>query len=245
MADRPMLEKLVKQNDVWLSRKDVLHGIKKYDVSSKKIRIVTDCGEMITVNNSRRSSSARSLRNSKYGKVCKHCKLSEERINKFVSKDFYDLSGTYAEPQQKKSAPKKVEKKSISRPVSIPISAERSAATAQPAGSNQTKEPVLKEPVLKESVLKESVSKESVSKESVSKESVSKESVSKESVSKESVSMPAKEKFSPSQKKRLETLMVSDEYDLDNPDLLPEFSELEAELTARRKQELRGIYENS
>ena len=240
MADRPTLEKLVKQNDVWLSRKDVLHGIKKYDVSSKKIRIVTDCGEMITVNNSRRSSSARSLRNSKYGKVCKHCKLSEERINRFVSKNFYDPTITYVEPQQKKSAPKKVEKKSTARPVSVPSSAEWPATAAQPTGSNQTKEPVSKEPVSMEFV-----STESIPKESVSTESIPKESVPKESMSKESVSMPAKEKFSPSQKKRLEALMVSDEYDLDNPDLLPEFAALEAELTARRKQELCDIYENS
>jgi len=39
--------------------------------------------------------------------------------------------------------------------------------------------------------------------------------------------------------------MISDEYDLDGSDPLPEFAELEAELTARRKQELRDIYENS
>lgn len=203
MADRPMLERLVKLNDVWLSRKDVLHGIRKYDVSAKKIRIITDCGEVITVNNSRRSASARALRNSKYRKVCKHCKLSEERINKFVSKDFYDPGITYVEPQTKKSAPKKVEKKSTARPVPVPVSSQRPTAAVSSAPSvppHQTKEPV---PV------------------------------------------SAKEKFSLSQKKRLETLLVSDEYDLDNPDSLPDFAELESELVTRRKRELRDIYENS
>jgi len=234
MADRPILEKLVKQNDVWLSRNDVLHGIKKYDVSSKKIRIVTDCGETITVNNSRRSSSARSLRNSKYGKVCKHCKLSEERINKFVSKDFYDPAITYVEPQQKKSAPKKVEKKSIARPISIPVSAEWPAA-AQTAAA---------QPAAAQTAAAQTAAAQSAAAQTAAAQTAAAQ-LADSNITKEPVSMSAKEKFSPSQKKRLETLMVSDEYDLDNPDLLPEFAELEAELTARRKKEFCGIYENS
>ena len=224
MADRPTLEKLIKLNDVWLSRNDVLHGIKKYDVSSQKIRILTDCGDTIIVNNSKRSSSARSLRNSKYGKVCKRCKLSEERINKFVSKDFYDPSVTYVEPQQKKSVPKKVEKKSVSRPASIPISAEQPAAAQPPLAAAQPPLAAAQPPLAAAQFSRSSADPDQT---------------------KEPVSMSSKEKFSPSQRKRLETLMISDEYDLDGSDPLPEFAELEAELTARRKQELRDIYENS
>ena len=193
MADKPTLEKLVKLNDVWLSRKDVLHGIQKYDVSAKKIRVFTDCGEVITVNNSRHSASARALRNSKYRKVCKHCKLSDERINRFVSKNFYDPAITYVEPPAKKSMPKKVEKKSAIRPISV-------QPVPSPVSSNQPKE---------------------------------------------AISMTSKNKFSPSQKKRLEALMVADEYDLEKSESLPEFEELEAELLTRRKKELCEIYENS
>ncbi|MCL2863039.1 MAG: pyrrolysine--tRNA(Pyl) ligase [Methanimicrococcus sp.] len=227
MADRPSLERLVKLNDVWLSRKDILHGVKKCDVSSQKIRITTDCGEVITASNSRRSSSARSLRNSKYGKVCKHCKLSEERVGKFVSKNFSDPSITYVEPQQKKSAPKKVEKKSTSRPVSVPASIPVSAP---------------------QSVSSQPVSPQSVSSQSVSVQPASSQPVPAQSAinqTKEPVPVSAKEKFSPSQRKRLEALMTHDEYDLENPEMLQAFAELEAELTARRKQELREIYENS
>ena len=200
MADRPMLERLVKLNDVWLSRKDVLHGIQKYDVSTKKIRITTDCGEIITVNNSRRSSSARSLRNSKYRKVCKHCKLSEERINRFVAKDFYDPGITYVEAPVKKSAPKKVLKKGMT--------AQTQSAEASPAAVS-AESPAIK--------------------------------------TEESASMPVnekKEKFSPSQKKRLEALMVADEIDL-NDSNLSDYATLEADLTAQRKAELRDIYANS
>jgi len=200
MADRPMLERLVKLNDVWLSRKDVLHGIQKYDVSTKKIRITTDCGEIITVNNSRRSASARSLRNSKYRKVCKHCKLSEERINRFVAKDFYDPGITYVEAPVKKSAPKKVLKKGMT--------AQTQSAEASPAAVS-AESPAIK--------------------------------------TEESASMPVnekKEKFSPSQKKRLEALMVADEIDL-NDSNLSDYATLEADLTAQRKAELRDIYANS
>lgn len=199
MADRPTLERLVKLNDVWLSRKDVLHGIKKYDVSSRKIRIHTDCGEVITVNNSRRSASARSLRNSKYRKVCKLCKLSDERINRFVAKDFYDPGITYVEAPVKKSAPKKVLKKGMAEAAAAqPVSAAAAPGTQQSASPE----------------------------------------------SEESVTVSAKENFSPSQRKRLEALLVSDEINLDDPNL-PPFEELEADLVAKRKAELIDIYENS
>jgi pyrrolysyl-tRNA synthetase, C-terminal region len=53
-----------------------------------------------------------------------------------------------------------------------------------------------------------------------------------------------KNKLSPSQKKRLEALLVADEYDLES-DSLPEFEKLEKELVALRKKELCDIYENS
>jgi len=88
MADTPTLETLVRLNTVWLSRKDILHGVKKYEVFGNKIYITTDCGHTIIARNSRRSASARGLRNSKYRKACPYCNLSKERIQKFVSKKF-------------------------------------------------------------------------------------------------------------------------------------------------------------
>ena len=88
MSVKPTLEKLVKLNTVWLTRKDILHGVKKYEIVGNKIHVTTDCGQLIVVKNSRRGASARSLRNSKYRTVCKHCKLSNERIQRFVFKKF-------------------------------------------------------------------------------------------------------------------------------------------------------------
>ena len=91
MTEKPTLEKLVKFSTVWISRKRVLHGVKKYDVSGGKIRILTDCGEMITVNNSKCSASARILPSTRYKKSCPNCKLSNDRIKKFTSKDWHTL----------------------------------------------------------------------------------------------------------------------------------------------------------
>jgi pyrrolysyl-tRNA synthetase, N-terminal region len=88
MSVKPTLERLVKLNTVWLSRKDILHGVKKYEVIGNKIHVTTDCGEVIVVNNSRRGVAARSLRKSKHRTVCKSCNLSDERIKRFVFKTF-------------------------------------------------------------------------------------------------------------------------------------------------------------
>lgn len=115
--ERPSIEKLVKQNGVWLSRKDVLHGVKDVGVSHRKVRIEMDCGDVVIVNNSRRSASARALRNSKYRKICKRCKLEDERIRRFVEKDFH----TPLVPAERKiQKPKKVGKKTTATPIRMP-----------------------------------------------------------------------------------------------------------------------------
>ncbi|MCL2142145.1 MAG: pyrrolysine--tRNA(Pyl) ligase [Methanimicrococcus sp.] len=228
--DRPVLEKLIKQNDVWLSRKDVLHGIQRYETSQRKIRIYTDCGEVIVANNSRRSASARSLRNSKYKKVCKKCKLSEERINRFVTKNFNDLGITYVDVDaSKKSVSKKVGKKATANIIPTPIS---SMATSEP-------------PVL-EAVPNIVTEKNTVEKNTAEKNTAEKNTTKKNTTEKKTAeTKPMSVKYSPSQKKRLESLLISDEFDLENDDSLPSFEELESLLVTRRKQELCDIYANS
>ena len=86
--ERKPLDLLIDTNGVWLSRNGLLHGVKNFEVSRNHIHITTDCGSRFTVRNSRRSRSARALRNNKYRKACKNCKLSDERITRFVTKDF-------------------------------------------------------------------------------------------------------------------------------------------------------------
>ncbi len=82
------LEKLIKLNNTWVSRTYILHGIQKYDISMKKIKIILDCGNIIIVNNSRNGSSYRHLMGNKYRKVCKKCKLPQEKIDLFKTKKF-------------------------------------------------------------------------------------------------------------------------------------------------------------
>ncbi|WP_407355162.1 pyrrolysine--tRNA(Pyl) ligase [Methanolobus sp. WCC5] len=85
MEKKP-LDTLISKNGLWVSRNGYLHGIKKCETSQKYIRIEMDCGEVITVRNSRSSRSARSLRNHKFNKPCKRCRLPEDRINEFSKK---------------------------------------------------------------------------------------------------------------------------------------------------------------
>ena len=86
MADKPTLEELVKLCNVWLSRKWLLHGVKKCSISGGKLYIHTDCGKVITVNNSKFSASARTIPKVGYKKVCPHCNVSKTNINVYREK---------------------------------------------------------------------------------------------------------------------------------------------------------------
>ncbi|NLI61876.1 MAG: pyrrolysine--tRNA(Pyl) ligase [Methanosarcinaceae archaeon] len=127
--ERPNIEKLVKQNGVWMSRNDVLHGVKDITVSRKKVRIEMDCGDFAVVNNSRRSASARALRNSKYKKVCKRCKLSDERIERFVTKNF--STPVQQTVSVSNTGTKKVTKKNTASITPVPEKIENQVKTQQ------------------------------------------------------------------------------------------------------------------
>ncbi|MCS3924182.1 pyrrolysine--tRNA(Pyl) ligase [Methanosalsum natronophilum] len=83
---RKSLESLIAEKGVWLSRKGLLHGINDYKSTEKNLHIFTDCGESFVVRNSRRGRGSRVLKNNKYRKICKVCKLSEDKLNRFVQK---------------------------------------------------------------------------------------------------------------------------------------------------------------
>ncbi|WNY27786.1 pyrrolysine--tRNA(Pyl) ligase [Methanolapillus ohkumae] len=249
--DRPTLERLVKLNGVWLSRKDVLHGVSRYEVSRQNIRITMDCGDVVTARNSRNSASARSLRNSKYKKVCKKCRLSDDRIQRFVSKNFYE-GITFVEPIAKASVSKKVGKKDTSRPVST--------VSSQPVSSQPVpSQPVPFQPPLSQIPATQKTESVSMKSDSGSMKPESKSEVKfmsnsnptekpeqseQQNVKAEKTEKTEKKSFSPSQRSRLESLLVSDdEIDLEQTDM--SFSEIESLLTGRRKKELCDIYANS
>ncbi|MEZ5334209.1 MAG: pyrrolysine--tRNA(Pyl) ligase large subunit [Methanolobus sp.] len=84
--ERKPLDTLISKNGLWVSRNGRLHGVKKCETSQKYIRIEMDCGDIVTVRNSRNSRSARALRNHKFQKPCKNCRLPDDRINEFSRK---------------------------------------------------------------------------------------------------------------------------------------------------------------
>lgn len=114
---RRSLESLVSEKEVWLSRKGLLHEIKDYSVTQRYINIYTTCGESFSVRNSRRGRASRVLRNNKYRKICKHCKVPDEKISKFLQKASVDSTAkvkvvSSTKPSQsKKAVPKAVKAK--------------------------------------------------------------------------------------------------------------------------------------
>ena len=55
---KKLLESLINDTDMWVSRTGLLHGIREFNVSQRFIHIVTDCGETFDIRNSRSSRSA-------------------------------------------------------------------------------------------------------------------------------------------------------------------------------------------
>ncbi|MDW7732429.1 MAG: pyrrolysine--tRNA(Pyl) ligase [Methanolobus sp.] len=84
--ERKPLDTLISKTGLWVSRNGYLHGIRSCEASQKNLRITMDCGETITVRNSRSSKAARSLRNHKFQKPCKKCRVQEEKIKEFSAK---------------------------------------------------------------------------------------------------------------------------------------------------------------
>ncbi|MHC1576465.1 MAG: pyrrolysine--tRNA(Pyl) ligase [Methanosarcinaceae archaeon] len=146
--EKKLLESLIKANGVWLARSGLLHGIKDFKQSRKHIHIVTDCGESFTVKNSRSSRSARALRNNKYRKACKHCKLSDERIDHFVKKDFNKERTQVSVISTSKKAAKT--KKQPDSTVVRSISSTMPGPNAPPS----TKTPTVNQPIVEQTIVK-------------------------------------------------------------------------------------------
>jgi pyrrolysyl-tRNA synthetase len=83
---KKLLESLLNDTDMWVSRTGLLHSIRDLNISQRFVHIVTDCGETFDIRNSRSSRSARSLRLRKFKKPCKRCRVSDMKINEFLQK---------------------------------------------------------------------------------------------------------------------------------------------------------------
>ncbi|MDD4496834.1 MAG: pyrrolysine--tRNA(Pyl) ligase [Methanosarcinaceae archaeon] len=214
MEKKP-LESLIAANGVWLSRNGLLHKIKNYEVSRKKILIEMACGDSIVVNNSRSSRSARSLRRNKYRKTCKYCKVSDEDINRFLTKPHDNKSSTKVKVVTV-SKPRKAMPKSIARAAKAlegaKVSAGASAAPPAPKPAAPSVQAV-----------------QAASNPAAATPSV------------QAVQAASEPSLTKSQKGRLEALLSpKDEISLDDTEL--SFKELESMLVSRRKNDLQQMY---
>jgi pyrrolysyl-tRNA synthetase len=130
MEKKP-LSALLSSTGLWMSRTGTLHKIKHNEISKTKIYIEMKCGDRLVVNNSRSSRTARALRHYKYKKTCKHCKVSDEDINNFLTKVSENENSAKVKvistPKIKKVMPKYVTRNQ--KPLENPIQAQASIST--------------------------------------------------------------------------------------------------------------------
>jgi pyrrolysyl-tRNA synthetase len=225
MEKKP-LDTLISKNGLWVSRNGHLHGIKACETSQKYIRIEMDCGEIITVRNSKSSRSARLLRNHKFQKPCKRCRLAEDRIKEFSKKIARQNDADIKIIRSFRLAPEKPVQEQISEtkqteeikanPPSHPQDEQR-AGTIPTNNTNNHK----------------SAPKPKRSETSPFK-----------NPNKNSQSKSKKTEFTPSQKTRILSLLGTGDM-ISFSKEKRSFGELESILLTERKKDIRGMYEDS
>ena len=73
---RRYLYDLIKEAGLYVTRVGVLHKVNEVDLKSRTIKVVTNCGLVIRVKNSKRGRVARWLRNKWYtrARACRKCR---------------------------------------------------------------------------------------------------------------------------------------------------------------------------
>ncbi|MDK2939417.1 MAG: pyrrolysyl-tRNA synthetase [Methanolobus sp.] len=233
--ERKPLDTLISNNGLWVSRNGRLHGVKSCQTSQKYIRIEMDCGEVITVRNSRSSRSARALRNHKFQKPCKHCRLSDDRINEFSKK-----ISRKDEAEIKIVRSFRLPSEKPAEPVTIPAEA---IENNKPA--NDIKDHIHNEP--RAGITANSSTNHRSNPKSL-KSSSSPSNPGNNSKAKKTSSQPqAKSKktdFTPLQKNRILSLLGPGEM-ISFAKEKRSFAELESTLTLQRKKDIREMYEDS
>jgi pyrrolysyl-tRNA synthetase-like protein len=88
------LFRLIEKIKLWPSRKGVLHGVKNIEINGDYAKVVTHCGRIFRVRNSRNSHAARWLRNKWVRHACKECRIPDWKMEKFSLTTFADGYGT-------------------------------------------------------------------------------------------------------------------------------------------------------
>lgn len=82
---------LINKIKLWPARSGVLHGVKSIENRGSSMVITTHCNETFVVWNSKKSRSARWLRNCWCKKPCGKCKIPEWKLDKYSQTVFSDL----------------------------------------------------------------------------------------------------------------------------------------------------------
>jgi pyrrolysyl-tRNA synthetase len=233
--ERKPLDTLISKNGLWVSRNGHLHGVKSCQTSQKYVRIEMDCGEIITVRNSRTSRSARALRNHKFHKPCKRCRLSDDRINEF----------------SKKISRKDEAEIKIVRSFRLPPEKPAEPVNVKPAAVNETDNPathIHNESragiTADSSTYHRSALKHNTSGSSPSKPNSSSTKKAKKTSLQPQQAKSKKTEFTPLQKNRILSLLGPGEM-ISFSKEKRSFAELESTLTIQRKKDIREMYEDS
>lgn len=213
---KKLLESLLNDTDMWVSRTGLLHSIRDLNASQRFVHIVTDCGETFDIRNSRSSRSARALRLRKFKKPCKHCRVSDMKINEFLQKTSRESKTKHVRVTQ---IPSSVN-------VSTPIHTERSGVSIPQLPRDQPEKYPLTQAQKKIQKIDEGKNI------NISKKPAAINTKTKDTG------------FTQSQKDRIVSLLAPDEMISFSKEKRP-FQELEITLTNKRKDELRKVYEDN
>lgn len=228
--ERKPLDTLISKSGLWVSRNGHLHGVKKCETSQKYIRLEMECGEIITVRNSRTSRSARALRNHTFNKPCKRCRLTDDRINEFS-----------------KNISRDENKIKITRSFRLTHEKPVEPVSAKPAVAIENNKPATH--IHNESrtglTADSSTNYRSATKHNISSSipSIPSKPISKKTLQPQQ-SRSKKTEFTPLQKNRILSLLGPGEM-ISFSKEKRSFAELEPTLLIQRKKDIREIYENS
>ena len=213
---KKLLESLLNDTDMWVSRTGLLHSIRDLNISQRFVHIVTDCGETFDIRNSRSSRSARSLRLRKFKKPCKHCRVSDMKVNEFLQKT----------SRESKTKSVRVTEISSSVNMSTPVQVERPVVSVPSTPRVQPE----KSPLIQ-------AQKNTEKKDQGKNINVPKKPSALNTKTKDAG-------FTQSQKDRIVSLLGPDEM-ISFSKEKRSFQELEVTLINKRKDDLRKVYEDS
>jgi pyrrolysyl-tRNA synthetase-like protein len=81
---RTYLYNLVAKVKLWPSKSGVLHGVRSVENLGIKLRIITYCGDVILLKNSRRGRGHRWIRNRYEATTCHRCGIPSWKIERFL-----------------------------------------------------------------------------------------------------------------------------------------------------------------